>query len=150
MFPLSSHRLRGAENIKRYCMSGNAIVTLTSPTGVHYTYYIRAPWQEDKDDFTSDVRFVYVLGTEGRWKYVGGLYGDGTYFRSTQNSSISSRSPVFRGVIYLVKMMNIEFETPMIVQHEGVCGRCGRRLTDPISIERGIGPKCRNLLYNGH
>jgi hypothetical protein len=31
---------------------------------------------------------------------------------------------------------NIEF------YHLGRCGRCGRKLTDPESINRGLGPKC--------
>lgn len=148
LYPLSAHVLKGAEAIREYCMGGNAIVTLTSPTGVHYTYYLRAPWHEDKDAFTSDVRFVYCLGTDSKWFYVGGLYDNGKLFRSTKGSSISARSPAFKGAAYLVKMMNLDFETPMIVQHEGCCARCGRRLTDPISIERGIGPKCRSLIYN--
>lgn len=149
MFPLSAHVLKGPEAIKNYCMSGNAIVTMTSPSGTHYTYYIRAPWQDDKNDFEGDVRFVYCLGTDGRWFYVGGLYKNGTLFRSTRNSSVSMDSPSFKGALYLVKMMNRDFETPMVVQHEGACGRCGRRLTDPVSIERGIGPKCYSFLTNG-
>jgi hypothetical protein len=28
------------------------------------------------------------------------------------------------------------------VWHEGRCGRCGRRLTVPESIESGLGPEC--------
>jgi hypothetical protein len=28
------------------------------------------------------------------------------------------------------------------IQHEGKCCRCGRTLTTPESIERGIGPEC--------
>ena len=149
IFPLSSHVLKGAVAIKKYCMSGNAIVTLTSPSGVHYTYFIRAPWLDDKSEFTEDVRFVYVLGSEGKWLYIGGLYKNGTIFRKTKNSSVRESSESFKGMKYLVKMMNHEFETPMIVQHEGACGRCGRRLTDPVSIETGIGPKCMNLIQHG-
>jgi hypothetical protein len=33
--------------------------------------------------------------------------------------------------------------------HEGSCGRCGRRLTDPQSIERGFGPECAKVLGKG-
>lgn len=146
-FPLSAHRLIGAKVIKDYCMGGNAIVTLTSPTKVHHTYYIRAPYKEDKADFTSDVRFVYALAEEDQWKYVGQLLKDGTIFRATKNSVYGTASQVFKGVKYLVKMMNSDFDTPMMLQHEGCCSKCGRRLTDPVSIERGIGPKCYKLLY---
>lgn len=28
------------------------------------------------------------------------------------------------------------------VYHDGSCGRCGRDLTDPLSVSRGIGPEC--------
>lgn len=31
--------------------------------------------------------------------------------------------------------------------HEGTCGHCGRKLTTPESIERGIGPKCAERLH---
>lgn len=29
------------------------------------------------------------------------------------------------------------------IMHHGKCGACGRPLTDPLSIQLGIGPKCR-------
>lgn len=146
-YPLSAHKLEGKDNIKNYCMGGNAIVTLTSPTTVHYSYYIRSPWMEDKDDFKKDVRFVYVMNSLNRWMYLGELCNDGKYFRVTKNSQYRTDSPEFKGMQYIVKMMNKEFNTHMILQHEGCCSRCGRRLVDPISIERGIGPKCFSIMY---
>lgn len=36
-----------------------------------------------------------------------------------------------------------------IVRHEGKCGRCGRRLTVPASIDSGIGPECTRILAGG-
>jgi hypothetical protein len=30
----------------------------------------------------------------------------------------------------------------VVIWHEGRCGRCGRRLTVPESIESGYGPEC--------
>lgn len=146
-YPLSAHRLEGKEAIKNYCMGGNAIVTLTSPSNVHYSYYIRSPWMEDKDDFNKDIRFVYVMNSSNKWMYVGELCNNGSAFRKTKNSQYWEDSPEFKGMQYVVKMMNKDFNTPMILQHEGCCSRCGRRLVDPVSIERGLGPKCYNLLY---
>jgi hypothetical protein len=32
------------------------------------------------------------------------------------------------------------------VHHEGRCGRCGRTLTVPESIESGFGPECINYV----
>jgi len=32
------------------------------------------------------------------------------------------------------------------LHHEGKCGRCGRKLTVPLSIETGIGPECASKM----
>jgi len=32
------------------------------------------------------------------------------------------------------------------IWHEGRCGKCGRQLTVPSSIESGIGPECSKML----
>jgi hypothetical protein len=32
------------------------------------------------------------------------------------------------------------------LRHEGRCGRCGRRLTTPESIDRGLGPECASKM----
>jgi hypothetical protein len=32
------------------------------------------------------------------------------------------------------------------IRHVGKCGRCGRTLTDPDSINRGIGPDCAEMM----
>lgn len=36
--------------------------------------------------------------------------------------------------------------TNVVVQHNGVCGICGKELSDPESIIVGIGPTCRKYL----
>lgn len=145
-YPVSSHTLVGSRKIHEYCMGGNAIVTLISPTGISYSYYIRNPWMEDKEDFPSDIRFVYV-SRDGKWIYLGEMYGCGSGFRLTGSSNFHADTPEFRGMMYIVKMMNRDFNTNMVLQHEGCCSRCGRRLIDPLSIERGIGPKCYKYLH---
>lgn len=35
-------------------------------------------------------------------------------------------------------------------KEESYCGKCGKTLTDPISIERGIGPECYGMLTGSH
>jgi hypothetical protein len=39
-------------------------------------------------------------------------------------------------------MASKELHPQLIVHHENHCGRCGRTLTVPESVERGIGPDC--------
>jgi hypothetical protein len=35
------------------------------------------------------------------------------------------------------------------LHHEGKCGRCGRKLTVPASVESGIGPECQRIMTGG-
>jgi hypothetical protein len=51
---------------------------------------------------------------------------------------------VFQYVINKLKLKNLpDF---IEVWHEGKCGKCGRTLTVPSSIESGIGPECMKSL----
>lgn len=142
MYPESSYELRDRNVIREYCLGGKAIVTLLSPTGKYHSYYICTPWMEDKDEFSDTIRFVYVLNKLHRWVYLGELCNDGQFFRKTKNSKYMSGSEEFKGMVYIVKLMNKDVKTPMKLYHAGCCSRCGRKLTDPISIERGFGTKC--------
>lgn len=36
------------------------------------------------------------------------------------------------------------------LHHEGKCGKCGRKLTVPSSVESGIGPECAKKMGVGH
>ncbi len=33
------------------------------------------------------------------------------------------------------------------IRHSGKCGRCGRTLTTPESLDRGIGPECWGIMH---
>lgn len=140
MYPFSRHELKGCEHIRTYVLGGNAVVTLLSPTGVHHTYAFRHP--KHAEDFPSGVMFVYVLVADNVWKYVGMLKDKRLFF--TRSSRYAKASPIFKGAKYIVRMMyDTSLITSMRIFHEGVCSVCGRVLTNPTSIEIGIGPRCR-------
>jgi len=52
----------------------------------------------------------------------------------------------YKGFDWFFKMLKFNVALPEYVQvyHEGRCGRCGRKLTTPASIEAGFGPECIN------
>lgn len=141
LYSSASAQLKHAKEIRDYCMGGHAVVTLISPTKVHRTYYIWAI----KDGFIkgpiNDAKIVHVRDASG-WSYLGELRDNGTVFYYSSSSIYSIDSSEVKGIRYLIKMMQKDFDTPMVVQHEGCCALCGRRLTHPKSIERGFGPKC--------
>lgn len=137
-----SYKLSGTENIYNYMTGGHAVATLKSCTGKHYTYRFQAPDGRKPGD---DVLFIYVLIDGSLWNYVG-MYRNRD-FKLTQKSRYDRTSPIVRGVCFILKMMLLSGFTDDRVElyHEGVCSRCGRPLTNPESIEIGIGPKCREL-----
>lgn len=137
-------RLTDADCACEFCLAGNARITLQSAkTGARFTYRVRKA--EDKDDLW----FVSVLtgqNNESDYAYMGIIRGQdqAVAFRGTQKSRITSEAPSFKAFDYFVRQVLEARNMPeqLEVYHEGRCGRCGRVLTVPESIERGIGPEC--------
>lgn len=141
--PSMSHELVDRESIIKYIMGGHGVVTLKSLTGVHHTYEFKAPKNRKEGD---DTMFVRALIAGGEWVYVG-MYKDKN-FHLTKASKFSLQSPIVKGICFIMKLMFKPGFTDerMHLYHEGICSRCGRPLTNPESIEFGIGPICRELM----
>lgn len=138
----SSSRLIGMNNIRNYLYGGKGIVTLESPTGKYHTYAFERP--KKKNVFDPSVLFVHVKIDSGYWRYIGMVNSYG--FHTTAKSEMSINSDEVRGAKYIVSMSRYEGESPMKLYHEGVCAVCGRKLTTPKSIARGVGPRCAKIL----
>jgi hypothetical protein len=127
-------------DIKIFIYAGNATFTITNTkTGNRFTYKVR----KSKDN---DIYFVSVLtGSDNTndYSYIGFIKNE--LFKTSKKSKVTSDSPSFK--VFNWFMININ-KIPSIVQvlHEGSCGRCGRKLTTPESIERGIGPECVRIM----
>ena len=128
---------------KEFLTAGKAIFTVESPSGDYYTYKVSAPGKDPE----SPVRFVSLLtgpDNESSYTYLGMLSQNGTGVRLTPRSRFSPQAQPVRVVDWAVKhiMNDIPFPPNYRVHHEGRCGKCGRTLTTPESIERGFGPEC--------
>lgn len=135
--------LVGSERISNYIKGGHAVVTLTSDSGNYYTYAFSAPKNRKSNE---DTLFIQVLICNNIWNYVGMFKANN--FHLTKASKYSVESPIVKGVAYIMKLMLKPgySDDRMHLFHEGVCARCGRSLTNPDSLEAGIGPVCRDLL----
>lgn len=134
-------RLETAETVATFSLAGNARLTLVSvKTGARFTYRIRKARKEGDNR-----HFVAVLcgaDNDGDYVYLGTIF-DGTRFNHGRKSSISSTAPSAVAFAWIWKRVTRgDLPTQCEVWHEGRCGRCGRSLTVPESIETGLGPIC--------
>lgn len=140
-------RLEG-ERIAQFALAGNATLTLRSAvTGTRFTFKVRlAPNQDENTPTSRRTWFVKLLcGSDNNrdYRYIG-FIRDGRFVHGAGRSWTSSEAPsviAFGWFARTVLFGQKAFEK-LEVWHEGCCGRCGRRLTVPESIETGMGPEC--------
>ncbi len=137
-----SHQLTDIAQIKRFVRAGKARFTLVSKkTGARVTYKVRA----SKD---GNVHFVSTLtGPDNTTSYtfLGTIFSSGEY-RHGSRSSIAPTAASAVAFEYFFRAVAQGDVSKIEFWHEGRCGRCGRVLTVPGSIETGFGPECAGLM----
>lgn len=141
--PQGGRPIRSAVDVVRFAFAGRATLTVVSKrSDARYTVRVTAP----KDETDGVLRFVSVLAGED-YRYLG-LIPDirRPALRLTGKSHYGRDAAPVRAVAFLCERVLAHPEAPLPadleVWHEGRCGKCGRPLTVPESIERGIGPEC--------
>lgn len=140
------HQLPNA-NLSRFALAGNATFTVRSvKTGTRFTYKV----SKCADAESPDLYFVSLLtgeDNENDFQYLGVIrFG---IFSRTKKSRIGEDAPSARGFAYVWPFIvkdRVDPKHSFEVFHEGRCGRCGRKLTVPESIESGFGPECSTLV----
>ena len=132
-------QLESTADALAFILAGKAIFTLKSKaTGTRYTY--RVSRAKDKQDLF----FVSVLSgpdNTSDYNYIGVI--SNRVFRLTQKSSMNRTSKPIIAIDFAVRHLAAgNLPEQLEIWHEGRCGLCGRKLTVPESIERGIGPEC--------
>jgi len=127
--------------ITAFVLAGNSRFTLVNPlTGNRFTFRVR------KGEGEAAPYFVSVLtgsDNEGDYSYLGCLFDDAAKFVVTGKSRISRDAPSAKAFAWFWGRQYQGRELgPVQFWHEGRCGKCGRALTVPESIETGLGPVC--------
>lgn len=149
-FVAAPSHLSSATVAKGFILAGNAYFTVRSKkTGTRYTYRVsRAACSRckrlDCQCWKYPAYFVALLtgpDNTGDYSYLGILRENA--FQLTRASKMNDASLPVRAFRWVWDALakgaypgNVE------IWHEGRCGRCGRTLTVPESVERGIGPDC--------
>jgi hypothetical protein len=127
-------------NALEFLLAGKAIFTIHNlASGNHLTFKV-------VQKKASAPYFVSVLtgsNNETDYTYMGAIF-EGRHFRLTRGSKIGTNATSYLvfSKIWERLVKNIPLPATIEICHEGKCGCCGRTLTTPESIERGIGPVC--------
>jgi Family of unknown function (DUF6011) len=141
----SDYSLTDPNGALAFLLAGNAHFTLRSlKTGARYTYKVR---RADVQPGESPLYFV-ALRDGSDYIYIGVIRVNGTpAFAVTRKSRMAADSLPVRGFRFAFDHLVRAMMPPNLeIWHEGRCGRCGRTLTVPESIESGFGPECINFV----
>jgi len=132
--------------VREFLYAGNATFTLRSlKTGMRYTYKVRVKKEDlDTPDPTYFVNLLRGTDNTKDFAYMGVLRNTGQ-FNITSASRMTRGAPAVKALLWFLDAMRGEravLTGQLEVWHEGKCGRCGRLLTVPESVTRGIGPEC--------
>lgn len=123
----------------KFMLAGKATLTVKSEaTGNHLTFQVRQ-WRKAK---YGTMHFVSVR-TGNDYAKIGVVRDRTDLSLGGAKSDLPFSDPRVRGFGYVFDHLKHQRLPPKSeIWHEGACGRCGRPLTDPESIARGIGPEC--------
>jgi hypothetical protein len=138
-------QLIGRDATLTYLFGGMAVLTLLNPqSGNRFTYRVLEP--DVQRNPLNPVFFVHVLtGRDNTrdYRYLGTIFSE-RLFRVGRG--VSPAQPAVRAFAWwFTRLSNGTSIAPVEAYHEGHCGRCGRRLTVPESVQSGFGPECTKL-----
>ena len=132
---------------KEFVLAGNSIFTVEEADGTHHTYRVR--YAEANGKWPEAYFVGYLAGPDNTRNYakLGKLdaeTGVVSTYGATHNLKSSRKLAALNRVLACVwSGDHAAYERHgWRTHHEGRCGRCGRLLTVPESIETGFGPEC--------
>jgi len=129
------------EKALEFMLAGNATFTIRSmKTGARYTYKVQQPKEGDTRWF---VKLLTGPENTSDYKYLGMIDNADKKFRLTGKSTMKSDSLPVKAFDWFFSLLVKHIEPKNVeIWHAGRCGRCGRVLTVPESVELGLGPEC--------
>ena len=128
-----------------YAKAGRAVITVKSnKTGEHKTFKLTKK-EYQRDDGELHVAYFVGIRRGEDYKPMGTLIAGEAKPNRITHESITKED--FAGFAWMMRAIEAQDDRGMAeIKHEGHCGRCGRELTDPDSIDLGIGPECAKMM----
>ncbi len=129
----------------KFFTAGRAVFTVDNGKGTHYTFRIG----HSKPEQPLFVGLLTGPNNEADYTYMGIYNPDVQDVRLTAKSKYTNDTQPVKVIRWALKQVAKGNSLPdgYSIKHEGKCCRCGRALTDPESIELGLGPVCREQIW---
>lgn len=142
---MTPSKLQDARSALTFLLAGNAYATFVShATGTRFTYRISLP-KTRRDPKVAPPHFVAVLtgpDNSESYTYIGCIPAS-NLFHYSRKSSVAGDAPSVKAFEWVWRRLAAGHVPETVdIMHAGRCGRCGRRLTVPESLETGLGPEC--------
>lgn len=137
-----------------FVLAGNATFTVENPKGEHYTYRVRAKeFSGNAVENTAEPATLFFASlltgpdNESDYTYIGRVVPvpfNAPVVKLTAKSRLTIESKPVAVLNWALQVLAGKRGLPAgyRIRHEGRCGRCGRTLTVPESLDHGIGPEC--------
>jgi len=141
-------QLTSPEAVRNYLLAGHATFTVQArESGKRFTFKFDRPEAEPGRDRPVWVKVMDGSNNETDFAFLGTLWPrtNGWEYKRSPKSRVSDQALSAKAAKWLLGCLTVS-EAALLTQaevwHEGHCGRCGRKLTVPESIETGLGPEC--------
>lgn len=136
---------------KQFILAGNATFTIEQPDGSWSTFKVQHVPANGKFPEAWFVKMLTGANNETDYSYLGKLDDFTGQVSVTAKSCLPANHFKIRLLNrVLARIWSDDAEAferhGYKVHHEGRCGKCGRKLTVPESVEQGIGPECRKAM----
>ena len=131
----------------QFILAGNALFTVENvATGNRFTFKVRQP-DDDKPHFVS---VLTGPDNEHDYAFLGTVF-DAARYHHGRRSRVAEDAPSAKAFEWLFRQLSTGHSLPPQVRlcHCGKCGRCGKTLTVPESVESGFGPECSKAIKGG-
>ena len=119
----------------KFIFGGKSFVTfLNTNTSNRFTYKV-------VKHKTDDIYFINVLTSPDTYTFFG-TYRNGQ-FKHSPKARISAEAQSVKVFQFVIAKLSTNTLSNLIeIYHDGRCGKCGKQLTVPESVETGFGPEC--------
>lgn len=137
------------EHLKNFLQGGKAsFIIVNTNSNNHLGFKIKFKEIKDKLDKSKIVNKLYYVYYKSHSNiYIGFIDKEFNYFKRKANleDDFNIKATIFDNFFRIVYKLN-KLPNDVEVFHTGQCCRCGRELTDPIYMEKGIGKICAEKL----